>query len=103
MKRERVIDATEDGSYLNIEVTTGAKSTGMVGTDEWRGSLKVNIAAQPVEGQANAEIVRLFESKFPEARGRIVLVKGGKSRSKRLFIPLDGKLIRSRLGLSDDE
>lgn len=103
MKREKVIDCSGDGSYLNIEVTTGAKSSSIGGTDEWRGSLKVNVAAQPVEGQANAEIIRLFESKFPESRGRIALVKGGKSRSKRLFIPLDGKSIRSRLGLSDDE
>ena len=103
MKRERMVDCTGEGCYLNIEVTTGAKASSIGTRDEWRGSLRVDVAAKPVEGEANAELIRFFESAFPEARGRIALAKGGKSRSKRIFIPLEKGLILSRLGLKDDD
>lgn len=44
-----------------------------------------------------------MEGIFPEARGNISLTKGGKSHSKRIFIPLDEGTIRKRLGLKDDQ
>ena len=64
--------------------------------------MKVGIASPPVSGKANAELIEVFENMFPEAKGNIVIAKGEKSRSKRIFIPLDARVIRERLGLKDD-
>ena len=64
--------------------------------------MKISVASPPVSGKANAELIEVFENMFPEAKGNIVIAKGEKSRSKRIFIPLDARVIRGRLGLKDD-
>ena len=64
--------------------------------------MKISVASPPVSGKANAELIVVFEKAFPEAKGNIVIAKGEKSRSKRIFIPLDARVIRERLGLKDD-
>ena len=74
-----------------------------MGADLWRGALKVIIAAPPISGQANKELIAMMDSLMPEARGAIALVKGSKSHSKVLFIPVKESLLRKRLGLEDDQ
>jgi len=101
-KKQRVLEESENGCYVSIEASPGARETELSGLDPWRGAIKVSVASPPVSGKANAELVELFENMFPEAKGDIVLVKGEKSRSKRMFIPLDAMMIRERLGLKDD-
>jgi len=64
--------------------------------------MKISVASPPVSGKANAELIEVIENMFPEAKGSIVIAKGEKSRSKRIFIPLDARVIRERLGLKDD-
>lgn len=64
--------------------------------------MKLSVASPPVSGKANSELIELFEDLFPEAKGDIVIAKGEKSRSKRIFIPIDVGVIRERLGLKDD-
>jgi len=64
--------------------------------------MKISVASPPVSGKANAELIEVLENKFPEAKGNIVIAKGEKSSSKRIFIPLDARVIRERLGLKDD-
>jgi uncharacterized protein (TIGR00251 family) len=101
-KRLRVIEETKNGCYLSVEATPGARRTGFSGLDPWRGAMKISVASPPISGKANAELIGVFEKAFPEARGSIVIAKGEKSRSKRIFIPLDARVIRERLGLKDD-
>lgn len=104
MKRKaRIVEATEAGCYLNIEASPGAKRSEVLGIDIWRGALKVSLAAPPISGQANQELIELMEARFPEARGRIALTKGAKSHSKTLFIPIGEVVVRGRLGLADDK
>jgi uncharacterized protein len=100
--RQRVIEETKNGCYLSIEASPGASKTEFSGLDPWRGAMKISVASPPVSGKANAELIEMFENKFPEAKGNIVIAKGEKSRSKRMFIPLDARVIRERLGLKDD-
>ena len=104
MKRKaRIIEATEAGCCLKIEAAPGAKKSAVLGVDIWRGALKVSLAAPPVSGQANRELIEMMGSLFPEARGRIVIAKGAKSHSKTLFIPASETDVRKRLGLTDDK
>jgi uncharacterized protein (TIGR00251 family) len=101
-RKARILEATEAGCYLNVEASPGAKKSEVLGIDIWRGALKVSLAAPPVSGQANQELIEMMEARFPEAKGRISLAKGAKSHSKKLFIPAGEATIRKRLGLNDD-
>lgn len=100
-RRSSVVESTGAGCYINIEASPGAKKSEIQGIDAWRGALKVSIAAPPLSGQANGELIAMMEALFPEAKGRIVLAKGVKSHSKTLFIPAAEALVRKRLGLTD--
>ena len=53
---------------------------------EFDGALRVRIAASPVEGAANRELIRLLarELKIPQSAIRIVSGLGSKSKSIRL-------------------
>lgn len=101
-KKQRVLEEAKNGCYLSIEALPGARKTEFSGLDPWRGAVRISIASPPVSGKANAELIEVFEKAFPEAKGNIVLAKGEKSRSKRIFIPLNARVIRERLGLKDD-
>lgn len=52
----------------------------MVGIVE--GEFAVRLAAPPVEGAANAELVRLVARVFGLSKGRVILEKGEASRHK---------------------
>lgn len=53
---------------------------------EHDGALKVRIAAPPVDGAANAELVRLLAKKFGVSRGDIEILSGETSKIKRIKI-----------------
>lgn len=65
--------------------------------------MKVSLAAPPVSGQANLELIGMIEARFPGSKGKIVLTKGAKSHSKTLFIPAGEAAVRKKLGLEDDQ
>jgi len=92
----------KNGCYLSVEASPGARKSEFLGVDSSRGAVKIAVASPPVSGKANAELIELLEGMFPEVKGNIVIAKGEKSRSKRIFIPLDADSIRERLGLKDD-
>lgn len=48
--------------------------------------LKIKIAAPPVEGAANDEIIRFFKTKLKISSSRISLLKGQGSKKKLLYI-----------------
>ncbi len=50
------------------------------------GVLKVRIAAPPVDGAANAELIKLLAKQFRVARSTIEIVAGHASRSKKVRI-----------------
>ena len=49
-------------------------------------ALKIRITAPPVEGRANAHLLRFLAEVFQVPQSRITLVSGGSGRSKRLRI-----------------
>ena len=53
---------------------------------EHDGALKGRIASPPVDGAANAELIKLFAKKFRVAKSDITIVSGETSKNKRIKI-----------------
>lgn len=51
------------------------------------GELKISITAPPVDGQANAHLVKFLSKTFKVPKSAIVLEKGELSRHKQILIP----------------
>lgn len=49
-------------------------------------ALKIRITAPPVEGQANAHLIKFLAGAFEVSRGQVALVSGDTARSKQLRI-----------------
>ncbi len=93
----KFIKETKDGTLLFIHVQPKAKKNSIEGVDEWRGRLKVRIAAPPVEGKANKEVVKFFSKLFG---AEVVIVRGETGREKDLLVKsLSAEDVRKKLGL----
>ena len=73
--------ASKDGGVtFAVRVQPRATKSGVAG--ELDGVLKIRLAAPPVEGQANEELVRLLAELFDAPRRRIAILSGQTSKNK---------------------
>lgn len=77
-------DTEETNLILTVRVVPRASKSEIVG--EVNGALKVKIAAPPVDGAANAELIRLFSRKIGVSKSRIEILSGQSSPLKRVKI-----------------
>ena len=85
---------------LVVRVTPRASREALAGFDA-EGRLKVRLTAPPVEGAANAALVRLLAKTLGVARGRVTVVRGTASREKVVEVEgLDEAALRRLLGES---
>jgi uncharacterized protein (TIGR00251 family) len=75
-----MIRAIPSGIAVRVRVQPRASRTELAGTlgDE----LKVRVAAPPVDGQANEELVRFLAKQLRVPRSAVTIVSGTGSRSK---------------------
>ena len=65
---------------------------------EGRPVLKVRVRARPVEGEANAALIRLLAKSLGVGRSAVSLARGGQSRLKMIEVEgLDDAELRARL------
>lgn len=87
-----------DGSTLEIVVSPRASKSRVVGLHD--GRLKVQIAAPPVDGEANEEVIAFFSRALGLTRAQVEIQSGTTGRRKRLILhgrtPLE---VASRLEL----
>jgi uncharacterized protein (TIGR00251 family) len=69
---------------LDLHVQPGAKRTEVAGMHGDR--LKIRLAAPPVDGAANDELLRFLAEAFGVPRRQVILVSGAASRRKRVRI-----------------
>jgi uncharacterized protein (TIGR00251 family) len=69
---------------LELHVQPGAKRTEAAGTHGDR--VKIRLAAPPVDGAANDELVRFLADAFGVPRRQVTIVSGATSRRKRVRI-----------------
>ena len=65
---------------LTLHIQPGAKKTEVAG--EHGDALKIRLAAPPVDGKANAELVRLLAEAFGVPRRQVAILRGETSRDK---------------------
>lgn len=73
------------GIRLRIFLQPKASRDQIVGLHD--NELKIAITAPPVEGQANAHLLKYLSKLFKVPKSSIVLEKGELQRHKQLFIP----------------
>jgi uncharacterized protein len=80
----------EDGAdvLLMLHVQPGAKRTEVVGVhgESAQARLKIRLAAPPVDGKANAELLRFLAAAFGVALRAVTLVRGETSRQKTVKV-----------------
>ena len=53
---------------------------------EYNGAVKIRLAAPPVDGAANEELLRLVSTKLKVPKGAVHIMVGHNSKSKRLKV-----------------
>ncbi len=78
---------------LRVRLQPKASRDEIVGPRE--DELKIRITAPPLEGRANAHLIRFLAGQFGVPRRQVTLLSGEKGRSKRLRIEAPAKLPES--------
>lgn len=74
-----------DGSItFSVRVVPRASRSEIVGLHD--GALKIRIAAPPVDGAANAELIKLLARTFKLSKSEITIIGGETSKKKRIKI-----------------
>jgi uncharacterized protein (TIGR00251 family) len=80
------LSARAEGALLRVAVVPNARRTGADGLHD--GALRVRLAAQPVEGQANARLLAWLAAELGCAKRAVRLQRGDTSRRKAVEIDL---------------
>ncbi len=86
------------GCSLTVDATPGAPRTEIVGVNQWRAALQIKIAAEPVEGAANEELIRFVAERLGVPKGSVKLLKGQRTSHKVLFLPVPAEKAAALLG-----
>ena len=84
--RQVVIKYSEKNGKLSfaVQVVPRASKSEIVG--EHNGALRIRIAAPPVEGAANEELVRLMARTFKVSRSAVEITAGRRGKNKQVTI-----------------
>jgi len=74
----------EEGAKLVVQVQPDASRNQVVGFKE--GILSVKIAATPLKGKANQELIKYLADFLNVARSRLAVIRGQSSRKKLISI-----------------
>ena len=75
---------TTNAVTFSVRVIPRASRSEIVG--EHDAALKVKLASPPVDGAANAELIKLFAKKFGVSKSDIEIISGETSKNKRIKI-----------------
>jgi len=80
---------------LTIRVIPNAKSSEVAGKEN--GVWKIRLAAPPIEGRANKELIDFLSDKLDTPKSTIRILRGQNSKCKTLDIPGNAQDIEERL------
>jgi uncharacterized protein len=70
--------------YLEVHISSRAKKNQIVG--RYGDRIKVQIAAPPIEGKANAELIKFFSHYFAVPQNHVQILHGSNSSKKLVVI-----------------
>jgi uncharacterized protein (TIGR00251 family) len=79
-----VISDAPDGAVIDIKVIPRAGRTMIAGTRD--NALLIRLAAAPVEGAANAELIALLSDVLDLPKRNFVVIAGERSRNKKIKV-----------------
>lgn len=89
------VTPTKDGVTISLYVQPGASKTG------WAGligeSVKLRVAARPVEGEANREVCAYLAKFFEVTKSAVTIVHGSFGRHKTVRVDGDTQILISKL------
>ncbi len=74
------LTVTDDAITFAVRVQPRASKSGVV--SELDGALKIRLAAPPVDGEANEELIRLLAKLFATSRHNVSILSGQTSKNK---------------------
>ncbi|MEP6903871.1 MAG: DUF167 domain-containing protein [Actinomycetota bacterium] len=74
----------EDSLIFNVRVVPRTSKSEIVG--EHDNALKVRIASPPVDGAANAELIKLLAKTFDVSKSQVEIIGGQTSKTKQIKI-----------------
>jgi len=87
---------TAEGVVVNVRVVPRAPRNTVQGV--LGDALKIRLAAPPVEGKANTELVRFLAAELALHAGKIHLLAGATGRTKRVLIQgMSGAILAAKL------
>lgn len=75
----------QNGVVLKLQVQPKASRTEVVGLHGEPPRLKIRIAAPPVDGEANDELLRFLKKKLRVTSAQLQILRGESSKSKDVF------------------
>lgn len=93
-----VVEDRSDGVKINVYVQPRASKSEVVGVQD--DALRVRIAAPPVDGAANSELIGLLRKVLRVRRSDIEILMGGTGRRKTILVrDRSASEVRKSLGL----
>ncbi len=82
--RQAIAQDSKDGAILVIHVQPKASRTRCIGL--YGHALKIGVAASPIRGDANDELIRFLADRCAIPRAQISIQAGAQSRRKRVSV-----------------
>jgi uncharacterized protein len=79
-----VVEEKGGGVVFNVRVIPRSSRSEVIG--EVEGNLKVRLSSPPVDGAANAELIKLIAKTLGVSKSAVEIVSGETSRTKRIRI-----------------
>jgi uncharacterized protein (TIGR00251 family) len=77
------VRSARDGALILVQVKARARRSAVLG--QRNGLLQVALAAPPIDGRANDELLRLLAETLGVAKSRLELFRGGAARIKQVL------------------
>ena len=95
------MSSAKDKTKISLRVVPGAAKSELAGLTA--GVLRIKIAAPPVKGKANKELISFLSHLLGISKGTLTIIKGHTSRDKIIAIDdLSQDEVTRRLSSSDD-
>jgi uncharacterized protein (TIGR00251 family) len=82
----KLIEVNEKNGTVTFKIRAQPRAAKTEMAGEYAGALKLRIAAPPVDGKANDEVIKFFSKLFEVANRNVEIVSGDSSRDKIIRI-----------------